>query len=79
MLKKNICIYLKNTKTKFLFSKQLNINFCEKLKDDFTSKNKDYASFGFKTVKKEEKQGLVNSVFANVAKRYSFIKYVAMI
>ena len=30
----------------------------------------DYTSFGFKTVKKEERQNLVNTVFANVASKY---------
>ena len=35
-----------------------------------TNQEKDYTSFGFKTVKKEERQGLVNSVFANVAEKY---------
>jgi hypothetical protein len=35
-----------------------------------TNQEKDFTSFGFKTVKKEERQGLVNSVFANVAEKY---------
>jgi hypothetical protein len=37
-------------------------NFCSKKEDEFTN-------FGFKTVKKEDRQTLVNSVFANVAEK----------
>jgi hypothetical protein len=36
----------------------------------FCSKEPEYTNFGFKTVKKEERQTMVNSVFANVAEKY---------
>jgi hypothetical protein len=32
-------------------------------------KEKDFISFGYKNVKKEDRQNMVNSVFANVAKK----------
>jgi hypothetical protein len=38
-----------------------------------TQQEKDYTSFGFKTVKKEDRQDLVNSVFANVAEKYIYL------
>lgn len=31
--------------------------------------DEEFISFGYKTVKKDERQDMVNSVFANVAKR----------
>ncbi len=52
--------------------------FCEKVNKTNENTNhestgnknsEDFISFGFKTVKKEERQEMVNSVFANVAKR----------
>jgi 2-methoxy-6-polyprenyl-1,4-benzoquinol methylase len=38
--------------------------------DSNSQKEADYTSFGFKTVKKEERQSMVNTVFANVAAKY---------
>ena len=35
-----------------------------------SGQKEEFISFGFKTVKKDERQEMVNSVFANVAKRY---------
>ena len=40
-------------------------NFCEKS----DKKEEEFISFGYKNVKKEERQGMVNEVFANVASR----------
>jgi hypothetical protein len=45
-----------------LFRDVRGFNFCNKENDNF-------ANFGFKTVKKEDRQTLVNSVFANVAEK----------
>lgn len=57
------------TTNKLIINSKVN-NFCEKKKDnEQTEKKEEYISFGFKTVKKEERQDMVNSVFANVAKR----------
>ena len=52
--------------TKFKFQKHFNSNlkyFCS-LKE-----NENLTNFGFKTVKKEDRQTLVNTVFANVAEK----------
>ena len=40
-------------------------NFCEK--ND--KKEEEFISFGYKNVKKEDRQDMVNEVFANVASR----------
>lgn len=54
---------------KFKFTSKINpIN--DSHNNDNNNKNDEYASFGFKTVKKEERQGMVNTVFANVAAKY---------
>jgi hypothetical protein len=69
--------FFKKNQNRFLFNKK---SFCEKhqinknsenLEQNSTSNkiNEEFISFGFKTVKKDERQDLVNSVFANVAKR----------
>ncbi len=64
-----------NTKS-FCEQSQMNSNNnSNKNKENFEQsstsnvKNEDFISFGFKTVKKEDRQDMVNSVFANVAKR----------
>jgi hypothetical protein len=49
----------RSTKTTFLPINRY--NFSQNLKDD------EYTSFGFKNVKKEDRQNLVNSVFHSVA------------
>ncbi len=52
--------------TKFKFSRKINTNlkyFCTQ------KENENLTNFGFKTVKKEDRQTLVNSVFANVAEK----------
>jgi len=49
-------------------SKNNTENPTENTNDD--KKNEEYISFGYKTVKKEDRQDMVNSVFANVAKRF---------
>jgi len=41
-----------------------------KFSTENTKQETDYTSFGFKTVKKEDRQSLVNTVFANVASKY---------
>lgn len=58
-----------NTKS-FCEKNQINNN-TDNLEQSSTSNknNEEFISFGFKTVKKDERQDMVNSVFANVAKR----------
>lgn len=56
--------------------KRISFGFSEKNKQDYSDhqeENKDYTSFGYKTVRKEERQTLVNSVFANVASKYDIM------
>lgn len=56
---------LQNNFKKFkIFGKLKNKFFCEK-----PNQNKEYTSFGFKDVPKEDRQSKVNEVFSNVAKR----------
>jgi 2-methoxy-6-polyprenyl-1,4-benzoquinol methylase len=59
---------------------KINLSFFSSKSGDNASSNnsydteiKDYTSFGFKTVKKEDRQNLVNSVFANVAAKYDIM------
>ena len=64
---------LLNTKS-FCEKSQLNNNNnntenLEQQSSTSNKKNEEFISFGFKTVKKEDRQDMVNSVFANVAKR----------
>lgn len=62
MLNKNIKFINKFFKPqKFFFSANQNNN---------SNDQDEFISFGYKTVKKEERQGMVNQVFANVASRY---------
>ena len=69
--------FFNKNQNKFLSN---NKSYCEKnqinkksenLEQNSTSdkNNEELISFGFKTVKKDERQDMVNSVFANVAKR----------
>ena len=60
-------LYTNTLKSKDLLKTNiLKRNFCEK-KD--TKKDEEFISFGYKNVKKEERQDMVNEVFANVASR----------
>ena len=47
--------------TRYAFIRSNRYNFSQNLKDE------EFTSFGFKDVKKEERQHLVNSVFHSVA------------
>lgn len=64
--------YLKDNSFGLIKNKMKGINiktFCsENPKNE--KEQKDFTTFGFKTVKKEERQSLVNSVFANVSSKY---------
>ncbi len=70
-LKTNQNKALSNTKSFCEKNQTSNKNLNENLDQSTTSnqKNEEFISFGFKTVKKDERQEMVNSVFANVAKR----------
>ena len=57
---KNVFKLIKHQK--FINTAQF-FHFCEKSQGEFTS-------FGFKNVKKEERQNMVNSVFHSVAGKY---------
>jgi 2-methoxy-6-polyprenyl-1,4-benzoquinol methylase len=54
------------------FKKLNNKYFCANSNQNNKNNNtqNDFTTFGFKTVKKEERQNLVNSVFANVSSKY---------
>jgi 2-methoxy-6-polyprenyl-1,4-benzoquinol methylase len=58
--------------TKFKFS-STNKEESTTSSNSSSQSNPDYTSFGFKTVKKEERQSLVNTVFANVASKYDIM------
>jgi 2-methoxy-6-polyprenyl-1,4-benzoquinol methylase len=62
------------------FSQKEEINKTEQKPQETSDKNlnssqstNDYTSFGYKSVKKEERQSLVNTVFANVASSYDIM------
>lgn len=63
---------LLNTKSFCEKNQTNNKNINENFEQNTTSNqnNEEFISFGYKTVKKDERQEMVNSVFANVAKRY---------
>lgn len=48
------------------------MRFCTNNKSE-NKKDEDFTTFGYKTVKKEERQNLVNTVFANVSSKYDIM------
>jgi hypothetical protein len=65
--KNNLNAICKNAFTKGT----VRFNFCNK-----NTNNEEFTNFGFKTVKKEDRQTMVNSVFANVAEKYDIMNDV---
>jgi hypothetical protein len=69
-------MFLKNKFLKIVYKTNVNKDIINNNKfSKFTFKNfsdkpeENYTSFGYKTVKKDDRQNMVNQVFANVAKK----------